>query len=382
MPQTSQRVPELDSLRGVAALTVLLWHYAAHFHAAPLSNLLRPLYMAGPYAVDFFFVLSGFVLSRVYLVGKRPSALSTNVARRIARMYPLHFLTLLVVAGCQGLLGLYHCQFAYHHNDYYHFLLNLLLIQQLGFQRAFSFNGPSWSISTEFFINLLFFVMIYLWPRRVRLFACGAIGSAFLLAVTGDGRIVRDDFLVVANSNLFRTMLGFSCGVLLSRLPGRSLLAPSCEAAPPGRSPSATRRSVGYMHDGIGVVIVGCVIPSLLQCKGALRASEFTLVIVCFPLVIWSAVSGNLFRVILSWRPFVYIGVISYSIYMMHFPVQLAFYMMEAFGCVTVNYDRASTLLLFVALTLGVSSITYRFVEIPCQRRINGWWGRRRVCQC
>src|SRR2546425_4022874 len=87
------RITELDSLRGGAALAVVLWHYKAHFGAAPLYQVLAPFYLGGFLFVDFFFVLSGFVLAKTYWTESRRFLIFQNVAERIARLYPLHFVT-------------------------------------------------------------------------------------------------------------------------------------------------------------------------------------------------------------------------------------------------------------------------------------------------
>jgi peptidoglycan/LPS O-acetylase OafA/YrhL len=100
--QESSRLRELDSLRGIAALAIVFWHYSQHFQAFPLFGLLQPFYRAGYYSVDFFFVLSGLVLARAYLKQERRLHFTDNAMRRIARIYPLHLVTLLCVAAGTG----------------------------------------------------------------------------------------------------------------------------------------------------------------------------------------------------------------------------------------------------------------------------------------
>src|SRR6478735_5925794 len=99
------RLTRLDLLRGVAALSVAVFHYtgflmlpgqvASDVSDQPLRWLLWPFYLYGGAAVQFFWLLSGIVFQRVY--GGR------NVRefwlRRFARLYPLHFVTLLIMAA-------------------------------------------------------------------------------------------------------------------------------------------------------------------------------------------------------------------------------------------------------------------------------------------
>ena len=88
------RIEAYDSLRGLAALGVVLWHYGAHFDAHPLSRIFSPFYHAGYLFVDFFFVLSGYVISRAYWTAQREGQLKDNIQSRLARFYPLHLFTL------------------------------------------------------------------------------------------------------------------------------------------------------------------------------------------------------------------------------------------------------------------------------------------------
>ena len=62
--------------------------------------------------------------------------------RRFSRLYPLHFATLLFVAAAFLAFGPY-----IYESDAYHFVLNVLLASSIGFEKGYSFNGPSWSIS-------------------------------------------------------------------------------------------------------------------------------------------------------------------------------------------------------------------------------------------
>ncbi len=173
----------VDLLRGVAAIAVLFFHYQ-YFYAPrseagftvqagrqPLYAVFSLLYAHGDKAVELFWVISGFVFSTVY-IGRRPDARSFFV-NRFSRLYPLHFLTLLamtVVQTCSKRVLGYFQVFPY--NDLYHFVLNLLFIPALGFEKGGSFNFPIWSVSVEIPIYGLFFLILPI------LFRGGLLGPA------------------------------------------------------------------------------------------------------------------------------------------------------------------------------------------------------------
>lgn len=161
----------VEVLRFFCALVVLVWHYQ-HFAFTPQGfvverplqpyyNLLEPIYLHGAWAVQAFWCISGLVFfhrypTRAHLIQAGWRGFWTA---RIARLYPLHLLTLLLVATLQAIytlrLGL---PFVYDQNDGYHLLLNLVMASHWGFQSGYSFNGPFWSVSLEVLAYAHFYV--------------------------------------------------------------------------------------------------------------------------------------------------------------------------------------------------------------------------------
>ena len=214
--KNEKRLLELDAMRGIAAIGIVFWHYSGHFHAQPLSWLFSPFYGAGILLVDFFFVLSGFVIAKAYFQENRRGKLSENIVRRIARIYPLHVITLFLV--CMGQLVLekilHDPAFVYTNNDLYHFILNIGLLNSVGLQSGFSFNGPAWSISTEFYVNILFFVVIA-FVRRPAIVFIGLLFLSLTLLVGSEGKLIFAGDAFGLDSHLVRTMFGFFVGVTL-----------------------------------------------------------------------------------------------------------------------------------------------------------------------
>jgi peptidoglycan/LPS O-acetylase OafA/YrhL len=161
----------LDVLRGLAAISVVFthWHMLLSISGEaepsvkdmPVAWLLHPFYEQGWRAVDLFFVLSGFIFYWLYAAPIRDKKVTFAKfgVLRISRLYPLHFATLLIVAAGQYF---YHRStgqfFFYKTNGVKEFILHLFFVQHwLG--DAYSFNGPTWSISVEMGMYLIFFAI-------------------------------------------------------------------------------------------------------------------------------------------------------------------------------------------------------------------------------
>jgi peptidoglycan/LPS O-acetylase OafA/YrhL len=167
----------IDFLRGVAALAVLFGHYGhfglAHPEQQPFYSSLAYLYSnGGSLSVWLFWVISGFVFAQTYLF--KPSTGRNFFINRLARLYPLHFLTLIVVALLQLVsTAMTGATLIYENNNWYHFILNLLFIPAWGFQAGRSFNGPVWSVSVELLIYVIFWFSIAFVVKRGILAALG-----------------------------------------------------------------------------------------------------------------------------------------------------------------------------------------------------------------
>jgi peptidoglycan/LPS O-acetylase OafA/YrhL len=160
----SDRLYSLDALRGIAALSVVFWHWQ-HFYmgastpliveSQPLFSWFAPLYRNGDLAVDFFFLLSGFIFFWLYQskIFKGEVSARDFFILRFSRLYPLHFLTLIIVAVQQFYYWkITSTSFIYAENNVFHFILNLFLASSIKLEKGFSFNAPIWSVSVEVFV--------------------------------------------------------------------------------------------------------------------------------------------------------------------------------------------------------------------------------------
>lgn len=351
-----RRFYSLDALRGLAALSVVFWHWQHFFHRSteygqiyvdqfPLYDFFFPLYLKGWIAVDLFFSLSGFIFYWLYAAQVRAQKVSARdfFVLRFSRLYPLHLLTLLAVAAGQAsLLSTTQSYFIYPWNDLYHFLLNVLFIPAWGLQRGDSFNAPVWSVSVEVFLYLAFFIVCRLLPVR-------ALALALLAAA---GFFVVQPFLLSIGRGIFSFFIGGCAFLLYEHIVRKNLVQ---KLAMP----------LVLLMAGLWVAVAAGI---KLQMN-----VNFGCRFILFPVTILALAVLETKRGSFGAR-LAFLGDISYSSYLLHFPLQLAFIGMA----MALDLQRAFFLstwvfLLFFAVLLTLSWCSFHFLEVPAQS-----WMRRR----
>lgn len=174
-----QNIKPLTAMRFFAAIWVVAFHYT------PSLGLGMPALVAKGYlGVELFFVLSGFILSHVYMeaFGQRRFVYSEFLWARLARIYPVHLATLAglgVLIGAAALVGM---NAGEHVIVWSSLPAQLTLTQAWGLSPMGGWNHPSWSISAEWFAYLVFplFAAVF-WPLRRR--PALALGAAVLLLI-------------------------------------------------------------------------------------------------------------------------------------------------------------------------------------------------------
>ncbi len=226
----SVRFEALDALRGVCALLVVLFHipiYHAFKDAGSFANL--------QFCVDMFFALSGFVLCHAYGQRLHHGADGVRFAvTRFARLWPLHVTVLalfvgfelakLVFSRADTAFALNAQAFAEGHS-LWEIVTNLLFLQSFGLHAGLSWNGPAWSAALEFYVSILFAVVVLLFPRRKYDVFLGLCVAAGLLLYT-----VSPNLLFVSPDwGMLRACFSFFAGCLVYDLrlrSGDSLKAP------------------------------------------------------------------------------------------------------------------------------------------------------------
>jgi peptidoglycan/LPS O-acetylase OafA/YrhL len=298
--------------------------------------------------------------------------------RRFGRVYPLHFLFLLLLIGLEliKLLAYAHGAPAEHPpftgtTSPAAIVTNLLLVQAFGLHGADTWNGPSWSISVEFYTYLVFGLFCSLLGRRKRL----AIIAAFLLSIAGAILLYacRGDIQATYDYAFFRCLYGFFCGAAGYLL---------CFEANPLRFAGPNGATIVEILAVMAAVVF--VITGATSAVSLLAPMVFLLAVLVF-----SAQRGWLSR-LLSQRPFQFLGEISYTLYISHAFVLIlvgqVLHLLEQkttmvsavdyHGLTLYRIDAAgwvsdAAVVSVVSLIVGLSLPLYRYIEQPSRNYIN-----------
>jgi peptidoglycan/LPS O-acetylase OafA/YrhL len=373
----------LDALRGIAALGVLFWHWQ-HFFIPyadvqdyqawqfPLYGIFSPFYEKGWMAVDLFFGLSGFVFFWMYSGRIRSGEVGPGrfALLRISRLWPLHLATLSLVMGFQCLYWrLTGEAFIYQFADLPRFLLNLFLLpswRMVEGHPCFLFNGPAWSISVEIALYALFYAFArFMRPRAPAVVALAVLG--FAVEETLDesfGRGIGSFFLGGAVFLAYRAFRRRPRGRLAHLAPAFAALAgwslvlavhKGFLSGVPVPDPGAYRSlsTMDLLQDAVLAVLPRYLVVLLV----------FPLTV--FALAVWEERIGRVARKLS------FLGDISYSSYLLHFPLQLVVSTFVAWRGVDCKIFFSDWFLLgFLALLVGASLASHRFLEMPAQRML------------
>lgn len=357
-------LPGLTSVRFALALGVVLFHY--HLASPYRGTDVTGLFERARLGVDAFFILSGFILIHAYdreLIEGRFSYLRFLVAR-IARIFPLHLAVLAfmgaLVAGAT-VLGADFDRSGYTPSS---LLTSSLLVQSWGvapFPTEWSWNGPSWSLSAEWFAYVTFpgfAVLAHRWRNRpVTLLALAGVLFVVLDAIyrTFFGAILPH---AEENLGILRLLPEFLYGVALYRAGQR--LRPSPTAAL------------------IGAVIAAGLVLSLMH----LRSDDRLIVVAFGPLMLALALLSKA-RVAgwLAARPLTFLGEASFALYLAHMPILLFWKnaVAELTGGSSAYVMSIPELTALFALTLPLACAAHVFLEVPARNLIRSWVDRRPV---
>lgn len=378
MPSRIHRFLALDSLRGICACLVAL------FHLQSTSSLTTNVFVRNSWVfVDFFFVLSGFVIACGYRDRLRDGYPVGNFLwLRFFRLYPLHLFVMMVFLAFEltkpylNHLGVMTTPTFSSPREISQFFYSLLMIHIFGLDSQIVWNGPSWSIAAEFWAYVTMAFIIKALPMRVfitPLIVCGF--SLIVLRFDGSTFLER-----TYSMGLVRCLYGFSLGMIF----------------------------FGIFESVYAFGRRGLIVGTILELVCCCACIAFVIVLPRGPMMLLAPVifastvlvfafeAGMISR-ILKLRLLTFLGAISYSIYMVHIFVESRFldiliassrHLDTSFASVEFRDERMikvlgsptqsplSDLLVIVTLLVVIFCAwgTFRLVEEPARK-----WSRRKL---
>ena len=320
----SEQFLHLDALRFIAAAGVVAFHYQAWLAWASPPLSLEAMFGFGQF-VDLFFVISGIVIFDLYRSRMRDAAgYGRFLVKRVARLVPLHWLTLAFFAAIAVFSRRFGSDAA--GGDWACFLPNLTLTHAFGTCDHLAFNTPSWSISAEMALYLMFPVALALAARpRLGWTVWLAIVAALFLMDAGR---VSPWYLRTFDLGVLRAIPAFLFGALLAahaHLLGRLRLAPVL----------------------MWLALALFVVLRFAEASPGLRLT----VIYLIPLFGLAAdrrgAAGRAVRALAPW------GQLTYSLYMLHLPV--------AWMCLLIGANRLG----LSGMTMNLAVLATAFLILP-----------------
>lgn len=343
-----QRIDNLTGLRAFAAMLVVIHHFAYNEGVRPLGIV--KLVDHWVWGVDIFFVLSGFILAYNYLPSRRTvfdwAAFRYFIVRRFARVYPLHLVTFLVFVGIWFAAQRSGRQIvpADVDNTARTAIENVLLIHAWGLDKKVSWNFVSWSISAEWFAYLFLIPLCAHLLSRISRVACGIVVLVAWLLLCVYCALYRDGDLGLTTWSVLRIAPQFIAGYWLYR------------------------------------VLKTWVVSDLPMCVSlvalmALMCAPVTYPVLLLPLIlvlIGGLANGGLIGTALFGnRVMVFLGEISFSIYLLHPILQIA--CNQVVRALHVPAGAISALAILLAELLVVvagATLAYYLIELPARRAI------------
>ena len=341
----------LESLRFICAILVTIVHVPW-----PTSLMTLPVIPQAWLFVDFFFVLSGFVIAMNYRDRIADAGTARRfLIRRFFRLYPLHLVTLLAMAtlvAARNLIGTPGSELGpatVTHDWLWLVPLNLTLLQAMGFTERQILNAPSWSISTEWFAYCAFAVIALAWGRRRYLWivwlVLGMGGIALLARLNGplgvEGLFVH---------SFVRCMASFALGVLVQMIVVR---------APTASLPPAL---AGWLQ-----IIALTITLALIALTGRNPWISYGVPFLFALIIAMMALDrGSVVRRMLELKPLEHLGKRSYSIYMVHTPIatSMDFLFRRATGGGSIVLGNVAVAI-YLVLVIATAELTYSYVEQP-----------------
>ncbi len=353
MHKKTIQFPELESIRGLAALLIVIGHLPKW------NNFLNSTVFNNSWLmVDLFFVLSGFVIFNAY--GETISSkkdLSKFIFLRLGRIYPLHIIFLLFFLIIDIIKYSLHINgigdfkiIIFKDNGLIEFLKHIFLVHAIPNQTG-AYNFPSWSISVEFYTYIFFAALILLCKKNREL---------IFLIITLIAMLMISTNFTLGFEALLRCISGFFMGCIASII---------------------TQKYKFKINSIFPLISLSLIITFI-----NLKNSNDYLIIIYFTtavlIISLTQTPGGILKKILRLSILTWLGRISYSVYMSHIAIQWIIFnfLKRIFNTKTIespegnifyltNFESYFLILITLSITIIISSFLYYYIEKPLREK-------------
>jgi len=354
------QLDQITFTRFIAALTVVFFHYGQSVFPANIPFLFENV-TAGPIAVGYFYVLSGFIMAIAYYQMDESQRGDLNKLKywvaRFARIYPVYLIALLIIAVAK---------FKTLDQDWGTLPLHILLLQSWVPSYPITLNTPGWSLSVEAFFYLCFpFLLVWIYKRGIKSLTIFAI-SLWLItqiilliqlnsAAYAPKSLLHDFIYYNPLMHLNQFVLGLVCGVYLKS----------------SKSNYNTENNSGFWlllsFAAMFLLIWGR--PHLEALLGIRLAFTNGLLAPSFlALIIFLAKHKGIVTKLFTYPFLILLGEASYSLYILQKPVHGIY---DKVIVPRINLSDTLHFYIFVILLIIISIASYKFLETPMRKMIN-----------
>ena len=339
-----KKIIGIEFLRFLSMTSILIYHFQHFAHtfeknSQPFYKFLSIFYDHGYLGVQVFWCISGVVFFYKYLdkILEKKIMFVNFLKLRFSRLYPLHFATLIIVLILQLIYENLNGSFFVYIFDIKHFILNLFLINGWGLEDQFSFNGPTWSVSIEIIIYIIFFITFF----YLRIY----VGFLFSIIL-----FILIYFVSLADGNIAYALFYFFIGGLISI---------SKYSAHKIFSNNLLKKYFFYI---LGIFISLAII---FIFNNNFLYKKFFLPITTISLVYFFVLTNQIFTQ--HEKFWSLLGNLTYGSYLIHFPVQLSLMIIFKIFNIEINIESTSLFLFYIMTTFIISFFVYKNYELPAQ---------------
>jgi len=363
LSRNDQFLTNLTPIRGIAAILVVIFHFEivlVLFLPREISRLFSKCYLM----VDLFFIMSGFIIYHVYgEFFKRnihTATFNKYIRARLARVYPLHVFTLILTIV---LVVSQHFKWDEFFNPRA-IPTHVLMLQSFGLHSIYTWNVPAWSISAEFAAYIIFPVFAFV-IYRSKIITPVIISTliifiywilAFKLTKV-NGNTSQYNLDQTYDYGYLRGIAGFLAGGMIYQL--------------------YLKKIFYFLRADAALIFLSAMVFASLH----FGVTDLVFIPVFLLLVLSAAYNTGRVKRFLSNRFLQWLGDISYSVYLLQFPlmifviVSLPYFGISWNGVYSLHlpfWQAALCCLLFLIVLIGISAFSYQYIERPFRKLING----------